>query len=127
MRTATWSSLGAERRLRDAKIAEIYDGTNQIQSMLVARDIRLTAAAGRSARLTNTRRPGAQRAAADRINGPLSGIRVVEAASFVAAPSAGMALSQLGADVIRVDPPGGGSDAGRWPLSTAARACSGPT
>ena len=49
--------------------------------------------------------------------GPLSGLRVVEAASFVAAPSAGMALSQLGADVIRVDPPGGGSDAGRWPLS----------
>lgn len=49
--------------------------------------------------------------------GPLSGIRVVEAASFVAAPSAGMALCQLGADVIRVDPPGGGSDAGRWPLS----------
>lgn len=33
-------SLGTERRLRDAKIAEIYDGTNQIQSMLVARDIR---------------------------------------------------------------------------------------
>ncbi|KQS68271.1 acyl-CoA dehydrogenase family protein [Modestobacter sp. Leaf380] len=36
-------SLGAERLLRDAKIAEIYDGTNQIQSMLVARDIRLAA------------------------------------------------------------------------------------
>jgi alkylation response protein AidB-like acyl-CoA dehydrogenase len=36
-------SLGAERRLRDAKIAEIYDGTNQVQSMLVARDIRLGA------------------------------------------------------------------------------------
>lgn len=49
--------------------------------------------------------------------GPLSGLRIIEAASFVAAPSAGMALSQLGADVIRVDPPGGGSDAGRWPLS----------
>ena len=48
---------------------------------------------------------------------PLAGIRVVEAASFVAVPSAGMALSQLGVDVIRVDPPGGGSDAGRWPLS----------
>ena len=37
-------SVGAERRLRDAKIAEIYDGTNQVQSMLVARDTRLTAA-----------------------------------------------------------------------------------
>jgi 2-methylfumaryl-CoA isomerase len=51
--------------------------------------------------------------------GPLSGLRVIEAASFVAAPSAGMALAQLGAEVIRVDPPGGGSDAGRWPLSNA--------
>ncbi|WNF00343.1 acyl-CoA dehydrogenase family protein [Streptomyces luomodiensis] len=37
--------IGAERRLRDAKITEIYDGTNQVQSMLVARDIRLSAQA----------------------------------------------------------------------------------
>ena len=43
-------SLGVERRLRDAKIAEIYDGTNQIQSMLVARDISSAAKAGRVAR-----------------------------------------------------------------------------
>lgn len=35
------TDLGVERRLRDAKIAEIYDGTNQVQSMLVARDLRL--------------------------------------------------------------------------------------
>jgi alkylation response protein AidB-like acyl-CoA dehydrogenase len=33
--------LGVERRLRDAKITEIYDGTNQVQSMLIAREIRL--------------------------------------------------------------------------------------
>jgi alkylation response protein AidB-like acyl-CoA dehydrogenase len=32
--------LGVERRLRDAKITEIYDGTNQVQSMLIARDLR---------------------------------------------------------------------------------------
>lgn len=31
--------LGVERRLRDAKITEIYDGTNQVQSMLIAREI----------------------------------------------------------------------------------------
>jgi len=43
-------SAGAERRLRDAKIAEIYDGTNQIQRMLVARDINAAAKAGRPAR-----------------------------------------------------------------------------
>ena len=39
--------------------------------------------------------------------GPLAGLRVVEFSAFVAAPSAGLALAQLGADVIRVDPPGG--------------------
>ena len=50
--------------------------------------------------------------------GPLDGVRVIEAASFVAGPFAGLAMHQLGADVIRVDPPGGGSDLGRWPLST---------
>jgi alkylation response protein AidB-like acyl-CoA dehydrogenase len=38
--------VGVERRLRDAKIAEIYDGTSQVQSMLIARDIR-TIATGR--------------------------------------------------------------------------------
>ncbi|WP_406020590.1 CoA transferase [Nocardioides sp. NBC_00850] len=48
---------------------------------------------------------------------PLRGVRVVEAATFVAGPFAGMVMSQLGADVIRVDPPGGGSDFGRWPLA----------
>lgn len=47
----------------------------------------------------------------------MSGVRVVEAGTFVAAPSAGMALCQLGAEVIRVDPPGGGSDIARWPLA----------
>jgi hypothetical protein len=31
---------GVERRLRDAKVGQIYDGTNQVQRMLVARDIR---------------------------------------------------------------------------------------
>jgi alkylation response protein AidB-like acyl-CoA dehydrogenase len=31
--------IGVERALRDAKITEIYDGTNQVQSMLIARDI----------------------------------------------------------------------------------------
>ena len=48
---------------------------------------------------------------------PLDGVRVVEFSSFVAAPSAGMALAQLGADVIRVDPLGGNVDYRRWPLS----------
>ena len=51
------------------------------------------------------------------IGQPLAGLRIVEGGSFVAVPSAGMALAQLGADVIRVDPPNGGSDFHRWPLA----------
>ncbi|MFI5612562.1 CoA transferase [Amycolatopsis sp. NPDC051903] len=39
---------------------------------------------------------------------PLRGQRVVEVATYVAAPSGGLALARLGADVIRVDPLGGG-------------------
>ncbi|MBO0853269.1 MAG: CoA transferase [Nocardia sp.] len=48
---------------------------------------------------------------------PLSGVRVIEVSSFVAAPLAGMTLGQLGADVIRVDPLGGAADRHRWPLT----------
>lgn len=48
---------------------------------------------------------------------PLAGVRVVEYASFVAGPSAGMALAQFGAEVIRVDPLGGNADYRRWPVS----------
>ncbi|MDR2279357.1 MAG: CoA transferase, partial [Gordonia sp. (in: high G+C Gram-positive bacteria)] len=49
--------------------------------------------------------------------GPLVGLRIVEFASFVAGPSAGMTLAQLGAEVIRVDPIGGNVDFHRWPIS----------
>jgi 2-methylfumaryl-CoA isomerase len=47
---------------------------------------------------------------------PLSGLRVVEVSSFVAAPLGGMTLAQLGADVVRIDPLGGAADVNRWPL-----------
>ena len=47
----------------------------------------------------------------------LAGLRVVEAASFIAAPSCGLHLAQLGAEVIRIDPIGGGPDYRRWPLT----------
>lgn len=48
---------------------------------------------------------------------PLSGLRVVEGSAFVAAPSGGMALARLGAEVIRFDPIEGALDGGRWPLA----------
>ena len=47
----------------------------------------------------------------------LAGLRVVEASAFVAAPLGGMTLAQLGADVIRIDPPSGGLDHRRWPVT----------
>lgn len=53
--------------------------------------------------------------------GPLAGMRVIELSSFVAAPLGGMTLAQLGADVVRVDPVGGGPDARRWPLAPSGR------
>ncbi len=46
----------------------------------------------------------------------LAGMRIVELSAFVAAPLGGATLAALGADVIRVDPPGGGIDIDRWPL-----------
>jgi len=51
----------------------------------------------------------------------LSGLRVIEFSAFVAAPSAGLALAQLGADVIRVDPRGGNVDLKRLPLNADGR------
>ena len=47
----------------------------------------------------------------------LRGLRIVECASFIAAPSCALHLQQMGAQVIRIDPIGGGPDAHRWPLS----------
>jgi 2-methylfumaryl-CoA isomerase len=55
------------------------------------------------------------------MTGILSGMRVVEGSAFVAAPLGGMTLAQLGADVIRFDPIGGGLDARRWPITADGR------
>jgi len=54
----------------------------------------------------------------DATNRPLEGLRIIEVSSFVAAPLGGMTLAQLGADVIRIDPIGGGADINRWPVAT---------
>ena len=51
------------------------------------------------------------------MDGILKGLRVVEGSAFVAAPLGGMTLAQLGAEVIRFDPIGGGLDYRRWPLT----------
>jgi len=54
---------------------------------------------------------------------PLAGIRVIEFSHMVMGPSTGLILGDLGADVVRVEPPGGdqtrrllGSGAGYFPM-----------
>ena len=51
----------------------------------------------------------------------LRGVRVVESSAFIAAPLAGLALSQFGADVIRIDMIGGGIDYRRLPVMPGGR------
>ena len=46
----------------------------------------------------------------------LEGLTIVEGAAFIAGPSCGLYLAQMGAQVIRFDQIGGGPDAKRWPL-----------
>ena len=47
--------------------------------------------------------------------GALAGLRIVECGDFVAAPFAAKILGHLGADVIKVEPPGGDSSRRRGP------------
>ena len=48
------------------------------------------------------------------MNGPLSGIRVVELGSFIAGPFAGQLLGDYGAEVIKVEPPEVGDPMRKW-------------
>ncbi|MEP7351488.1 MAG: CoA transferase [Sphingorhabdus sp.] len=49
----------------------------------------------------------------------LNGLSIIEASSFVASPTAGLYMAQMGAEVIRVDQIGGGPDFHRWPVTDA--------
>ena len=53
--------------------------------------------------------------------GPLTGIRVVEMAAIGPVPLAGMLLSDLGADIIRIDRTKGGSSLGDSPADITGR------
>ncbi len=55
------------------------------------------------------------------MTGILDGMRIIEGSAFVAAPLGGMTLAQMGADVIRFDPIGGGLDAKRWPVTAEGK------
>ena len=46
---------------------------------------------------------------------PLHGLRVIEFCQFAAGPYCGMVLGDMGADVIKVEPPGSGDNLRQWP------------
>src|SRR5262249_21335985 len=45
---------------------------------------------------------------------PLAGVRVLDFTRNVAGPFATMILAELGADVVKIEPPDGGDDARQW-------------
>jgi 2-methylfumaryl-CoA isomerase len=51
------------------------------------------------------------------MNRLLDDLRIVEISAFIAAPLGGMTMAQMGAEVIRIDPIGGGLDFARWPVA----------
>lgn len=50
---------------------------------------------------------------------PLAGLRVVDFGQYIAAPGAGQNLADLGADVIKVEPPAGDQARGIGHFGTA--------
>lgn len=54
----------------------------------------------------------------------LSGLKIIEVASFVASPTAGLYCAQLGAEVVRIDHKAGGLDYDRYMLTQEGRSLS---
>src|SRR5579864_8292854 len=49
-------------------------------------------------------------------DGLFAGLKVIDCASFIAAPAAATVLSDFGADVIKIEPPGSGDPYRNLPL-----------
>jgi len=53
--------------------------------------------------------------------GPLAGIKVLEMGAFIAGPFCGQLLADLGAEVIKIEPPGQGDVMRQWgPVKTGS-------
>jgi formyl-CoA transferase/succinyl-CoA--D-citramalate CoA-transferase len=53
-------------------------------------------------------------------NGPLSGIKVIEMGAFIAGPFCAQLLADLGAEVVKLEPPGGGDPMRQWGVAKTA-------
>jgi crotonobetainyl-CoA:carnitine CoA-transferase CaiB-like acyl-CoA transferase len=53
--------------------------------------------------------------------GPLAGLRVIELGHFIAGPFASRLLADLGAEVIKIEPPGDGDPARGWGLAVEGK------
>lgn len=62
--------------------------------------------------LTTPAQPSAEPHSA--AHGPLQGVRVIEMGSFIAGPFCGQLLADLGAEVIKIEPPGEGDAMRQW-------------
>lgn len=58
-----------------------------------------------------------------RLTGPLEGIRVLELSRHLAGPFAAMTLGDLGADVLKIEPPGRGDDTRGFPPYWNGESC----
>lgn len=52
------------------------------------------------------------------MSGPLSGVRVLDAATFIAAPFCGTVMAEFGAEVVKVEQPGAGDPLRRFGTET---------
>src|SRR5215831_9419446 len=70
-----------------------------------------------SPRLTPLYAIGTPEEVLDSMPKPLAGIRVIELANFIAGPLAGTLLADMGADVVKIEPPQGDMGRAMPPLS----------
>ena len=99
------------RTHRDGRIAD-HGRPADADAQLRARPRRAHRGGARRVEAARTRTGTSAAANADDLRWPLEGVKVVDAGAFLAGPLGPMLLADLGADVVKVEPPGG--EGMRW-------------